>query len=43
MWALPGAEAWYATCLSLPLFPAMSDGDQARVIEALRAYVHAHD
>ncbi len=34
---LPGAEAWYARCLSLPLFPAMADGDVERVAEALKA------
>lgn len=33
--ALPGAEAWYAKCLSLPLFPGMQDGDVDRVVEAL--------
>jgi UDP-4-amino-4,6-dideoxy-N-acetyl-beta-L-altrosamine transaminase len=32
---LPGAEAWYARCLSLPLFPGMADGDVGRVVEAL--------
>ena len=32
---LPGAEAWYARCLSLPLFPAMADADVDRVVEAL--------
>jgi dTDP-4-amino-4,6-dideoxygalactose transaminase len=32
---LPGAEAWYARCLSLPLYPAMADEDVARVAEAL--------
>jgi perosamine synthetase len=31
-----GAEAYYASCLSLPLFPAMRDQDQDRVLEALR-------
>ena len=35
--SLPGAEAWYARCLSLPLFPAMDDGDVARVTLALKA------
>jgi dTDP-4-amino-4,6-dideoxygalactose transaminase len=35
--ALPGAEAWYARCLSLPLYPGMADGDVAKVVEALRA------
>jgi UDP-4-amino-4,6-dideoxy-N-acetyl-beta-L-altrosamine transaminase len=33
---LPGAEAWYARCLSLPLYPGMEDGDVATVIAALR-------
>ncbi|HET9160455.1 MAG TPA: UDP-4-amino-4,6-dideoxy-N-acetyl-beta-L-altrosamine transaminase [Caulobacteraceae bacterium] len=32
---LPGAEAWYARCLSLPLFPGMADDDPDRVAEAL--------
>jgi dTDP-4-amino-4,6-dideoxygalactose transaminase len=32
---LPGAEAYYARCLSLPLFPAMTDADVARVARAL--------
>jgi len=33
---LPGAEAWYARALSLPLFPAMADTDPERVVDALR-------
>lgn len=33
--ALPGAEAYYDTCLSLPLFPGMQDSDVERVSEAL--------
>jgi UDP-4-amino-4,6-dideoxy-N-acetyl-beta-L-altrosamine transaminase len=32
---LPGADAWYARCLSLPLFPAMADSDVDRVAAAL--------
>ncbi|MGE4062697.1 MAG: UDP-4-amino-4,6-dideoxy-N-acetyl-beta-L-altrosamine transaminase [Rhodospirillaceae bacterium] len=32
---LPGASAYYARCLSLPLFPAMSDNDVTRVVDAL--------
>ena len=32
---LPGAEAWYARTLSLPLYPAMTDGDVERVVGAL--------
>lgn len=33
--ALPGAEAYYRACLSLPLFPAMTEEDVARVATAL--------
>lgn len=33
---LPGAEAWYARCLSLPLYPGMADEDVGRVAAALR-------
>ncbi len=33
--ALPGAEAWYARCLSLPLYPGMADEDVDRVVAAL--------
>ena len=32
---LPGADAWYRRCLTLPLFPAMTDGDVERVVDAL--------
>jgi UDP-4-amino-4,6-dideoxy-N-acetyl-beta-L-altrosamine transaminase len=35
--SLPGAEAWYARCLSLPLYPGMDDADVVRVAEALAA------
>jgi UDP-4-amino-4,6-dideoxy-N-acetyl-beta-L-altrosamine transaminase len=34
---LPGANAWYERCLSLPLYPGMADEDVGRVVEALRA------
>jgi dTDP-4-amino-4,6-dideoxygalactose transaminase len=33
--ALPGALAYYARALSLPLYPSMSDADVDRVIESL--------
>lgn len=33
---LPGAEAYYARALSLPLFPAMTDADVDRVVATLR-------
>lgn len=32
---LPGAEAWYARCLSLPLYPGMTDADADRVVDVL--------
>ena len=34
---LPGAQAWYDRCLSLPLYPSMVDGDVDRVVGALAA------
>jgi len=36
---LPGAEAYYARCLSLPLFTDMEEGDVARVAQALKEIV----
>lgn len=33
---LPGADAWYDRCLSLPLHAGMADGDVDRVVDALR-------
>ncbi|MGC4079525.1 MAG: UDP-4-amino-4,6-dideoxy-N-acetyl-beta-L-altrosamine transaminase [Rubrivivax sp.] len=33
--SLPGADAYYASCLSLPMFPAMTDADADRVIRAV--------
>ena len=35
----PAAEAYYARCLSLPLFPAMTDADVDQVISAVRGLV----
>jgi UDP-4-amino-4,6-dideoxy-N-acetyl-beta-L-altrosamine transaminase len=32
---LPGAQAWYERCLSLPLYPGMADADVAHVAGAL--------
>jgi len=34
---LPGARSYYARCLSLPLFPGMTETDVERVVEALSA------
>ena len=31
----PGADAYYASCLSLPMYPALTDDDVARVIATL--------
>ncbi|MGE0734855.1 MAG: UDP-4-amino-4,6-dideoxy-N-acetyl-beta-L-altrosamine transaminase [Alphaproteobacteria bacterium] len=39
--ALPDADAYYARCLSLPLYPAMTDADAARVAAALAAALHS--
>ncbi len=33
--SLPGADAYYARCLSIPLFPSMTDADAGRVAAAL--------
>lgn len=33
--SLPGAEAWHRRTLSLPIFPAMTEPDVDRVVEAL--------
>ena len=32
---LPGADAWYTRCLSLPLYPTMADTDVDKVVGAL--------
>jgi dTDP-4-amino-4,6-dideoxygalactose transaminase len=34
---LPGAEAYYREALSLPMFPAMTEADVDRVVEALQS------
>jgi UDP-4-amino-4,6-dideoxy-N-acetyl-beta-L-altrosamine transaminase len=33
--SLPGAEAYYAQCLSIPMFPSMTDADVEHVVKAL--------
>jgi UDP-4-amino-4,6-dideoxy-N-acetyl-beta-L-altrosamine transaminase len=33
--SLPGAEAYYARCLSIPMFPSMTDADVERVAQAI--------
>ncbi len=37
--ALPGADAYYERCLSLPLFPQMQDEDVDRVVDALERVI----
>lgn len=37
---LPGAEQYYSGCLSLPMFPAMTDSDIDRVIKTLQSILH---
>lgn len=38
----PVAEDYFDRCLSLPLYPAMSDEDQMRVIDAVKEIAHQH-
>jgi dTDP-4-amino-4,6-dideoxygalactose transaminase len=38
---MPGSMAYYRNTLSLPLFPAMTDNDVARVVDALARCVSA--
>jgi len=35
---LPATEAWAAECLSLPLYPELTDAQQDRVIEVVRGF-----
>lgn len=37
--SLPGADTYYAKCLSIPMFPSMSDDDVKRVSAALASVV----
>ncbi|MHA1598180.1 MAG: DegT/DnrJ/EryC1/StrS family aminotransferase, partial [Alphaproteobacteria bacterium] len=39
--SLPGAEAYYRRCLSLPLFATMTDADVDRVVNALKEILSA--
>jgi UDP-4-amino-4,6-dideoxy-N-acetyl-beta-L-altrosamine transaminase len=34
----PGATAWYASCLSLPMYPGLADDDVDRVVDCLRRW-----
>ena len=35
---LPATEAWAAECLSLPLYPELTEAQQDRVIEVVRGF-----
>jgi perosamine synthetase len=35
--SFPGADKYYAGCISLPMFPAMDDADMDRVVDCIRA------
>jgi dTDP-4-amino-4,6-dideoxygalactose transaminase len=37
--SLPGADAYYERCLSLPLFASMTDDDAERVVATLTDYL----
>ena len=37
--ALPGADAYYARCLSIPFYPTLSDADVGRVVKSLARLV----
>ncbi|MFA4935437.1 MAG: DegT/DnrJ/EryC1/StrS family aminotransferase, partial [Candidatus Methanoperedens sp.] len=36
----PSAEAYYERCLSIPLYPAMTDNDIERVVYGIKGMVH---
>ena len=36
--SLPGAEAFYESCLSIPMFPTLTDEEQNQVVDGLRAF-----
>lgn len=39
--SFPGADAYYAGCLSLPMFPGMTDADVDRVVETLQRAIQS--
>jgi dTDP-4-amino-4,6-dideoxygalactose transaminase len=40
--ALPVTEAWARECLSLPIYPGLTDEQQARVVDAVREFFTGH-
>lgn len=39
---LPGADRYYSSCLSIPMFPAMTDSDVQHVVDALSSVVYGN-
>lgn len=37
-WSFPNAERYYSRCLSLPMFPTLSEEDQQFVIDSIKGY-----
>lgn len=37
--SLPNAEAYYDSCISLPMYPSLTDEEQAFVIESVKSFV----
>lgn len=37
-WHLPNAEAYYSRCLSLPMFPTLTNQEQEKVIQLIKNY-----
>ena len=36
---LPGAETFYQSCLSIPMFPDLNESEQDRVLEILELFL----
>jgi hypothetical protein len=37
---MPNAEAYYKNCISLPMYPTLTDKEQEFVIEKIEEYYH---
>lgn len=37
--SLPGAEKYYQSCLSIPMFPSLSEEQQSKVIDSLESFI----
>ena len=40
--SLPGSEAFYESCLSIPMFPTLTDEEQNQVVDGLRAFCQTY-